>query len=66
MNAGTSIRAGSAYDFQPSTPTRVPAVIPSPARISRSGRDRSRGWLGRLKSWNRSRRIGSGAAPAIP
>ncbi|HEY6570639.1 MAG TPA: hypothetical protein VIZ22_10130, partial [Candidatus Limnocylindrales bacterium] len=29
-------------------------------------RDRSRGWLGRLKSWNRSRRIGSGEAPAIP
>ena len=30
---------------------------------SRAARDRSRGWLGRLKSWNSSRRIGNGAAP---
>ena len=66
MNAGISMRASSAYVFQPSTPTREPAVIPSPARISARGRERSRGWLGRLKSWNRSRRIASGAAPAIP
>ena len=30
MNAGTSIRAGSAYVFQPSTPTRVPGADPLP------------------------------------
>ena len=48
------------------TPTRAPGPIPSSPRISPSGRDRSRGWLGRLRSWNRWRRIGSGAAPAMP
>ena len=64
---GASIVRGRAYVFQPTTPTRVPAAIPSSPRGSRpSGRDRSRGWLGRLRSWNRWRRIGSGAAPAIP
>ena len=30
------------------------------------GRDRSRGWSVRLRSWNSSRRIGRGAAPAMP
>ncbi len=66
MNAGTSIRDRSAYGFQPMTPTRLPAPIPSPPRISPSGSDRSRGCSGRLKSWNRIRFIASGAAPAVP
>ena len=66
MNAGTSMVDRSAYVFQPTTPTRLPGPMPSSARISASGRERSRGWPGRLRSWNRTRRIGSGAAPAIP
>ena len=47
-------------------PDAGPGAIPSSRRISASGRDRSRGWLGRLKSWNMCRRIDSGAAPAVP
>ena len=46
------------------TPTAAAGPIPSSPRISASGRERSRGWLGRLRSWNRWRRIGTGAAPA--
>ena len=42
-----------AYVFQPTTPTRLPGPIPSSARISASGRERSRGWPGRLRSWKR-------------
>jgi hypothetical protein len=56
----------SANVFQPITPTEVSAPMPSSARISESVRERSRGWLGRLKSWKRCRRIDSGAAPATP
>ena len=43
MNAGTSMLERSAYDFQPMTPTRDPEAIPSSAKVSRNGRDRSRG-----------------------
>ena len=34
--------------------------------IAASARDRARGCPGRLRSWYSSRRIGSGAAPAVP
>ena len=64
--AGTSIVPRSSNVFHPITPTFAPASMPSSARISESVRERSRGWLGRLKSWNRCRRIGRGAAPATP
>ncbi len=47
-------------------PIRAPATTPSSPRISASVRDRSRGWLGRLMSWYRCRRIDTGAAPAVP
>ena len=67
---GTRARRSSsrpAYVFQPTTPTRLPGPIPSSARISRQRRATGRAaGSGRLRSWNRLRRIGSGAAPAIP
>ena len=61
-----SIEDRSAYVFQPTTPTRRPAPMPSSAEDLGQRLDRSRGWPGRLRSWNRMRRIGSGAAPAVP
>ena len=66
-NAGTSIARSvgvrlPADDADP----RCPGRCPRRPRISASGRERSRGWPGRLRSWNRTRRIGSGAAPAMP
>jgi hypothetical protein len=64
--AGASCVARSANGFQAITPTRAPSTMPSSPRMSRSGRDRSRGWDGSDRSWCSSRRIASGAAPAIP
>ncbi len=63
-NAGASIASRLAYVFQPTTPTRVPTVMPSAPRISASGRDESRGCAGRLRSWKRRHRSGNGAASA--
>ena len=37
MYAGSSIRSGRSYAFQPTTPTRLPRPMPSPPRISASG-----------------------------
>jgi hypothetical protein len=65
-NAGTSIVSRPAYVFQPTTPTRLPDPMPSSPRMSASGDEASRGWLGRLRSWNRTARTGSGAASASP
>ena len=63
-NAGASIVSLLAYVFHPTTPTRLPDVMPSEPRISGNGNDASRGWLGRLRSWKRTQRSGSGAASA--
>ena len=50
--AGTSSRRPlRVRSSSPTTPTREPAPTPSSARISASGRERSRGWPGRLRSW---------------
>ena len=66
---GPRSRDRSAYVFQPTTPTRLPGPMPSSARISASGRERSRGWPGRLRSWNRMpahrQRRGAGHAVAL-
>ena len=43
-----------------------PGPMPSPARMSPRGLERSRGWLGRLSSWKRTARTGSGATRASP
>ena len=47
----------------------APAAIPSSPRISASGRDRSRGWPGRLRSWKQDaahrQRRGAGHPPAL-
>ena len=53
-NAGASIvaRAGVRLPADDADP-RARRRCPRRARISASGRDRSRGWLGRLRSWNR-------------
>ena len=64
--AGASIQARSRGAFQPTTPTRAPAPMPASPRIASSGRDRSRGWLGRLSSWNSTASTGSGATRASP
>ena len=66
MNAGPPSATGRRTASSRSRPTRLPGPIPSPARISPRGRDRSRGCSGRLKSWNRWRFMASGAAPAVP
>ena len=50
----TGPRTSSSRARRPACPARSP---PPPGSRA-SGRDRSRGWLGRLRSWNRSRRIG--------
>ena len=63
--AGTSIGPDRRTTSSRS-PRPAPGTMPSSPRISASGRDRSRGWRGRLRSWNRWRRIARGAAPAIP
>ena len=63
--AGTSSLFGSLHAFQPTTPTREPARMPSSARIVASGADRSRGWPGRLSSWYRIGRSGNGAVAAM-
>ena len=63
--AGASIVRRDAYVFHPTTPTRRPVPMPASPRTSASAGDASRGWLGRLRSWNRTQRAGSGAASAV-
>ncbi len=60
-NAGASIVARLAYVFQPTTPDPAARSDALVAEDLGSGCDASRGWPGRLRSWNRTGRIGSGA-----
>jgi hypothetical protein len=61
-----SVVARFEYVFHPMTPTRLPGPMPSSPMISGSGCDRSRDCPGRLRSWNRTGRTGSGAFSPTP